>query len=91
MNRKQLQALAKTRLKDAKALIGRKRWAAAYYLTGYVVECGLKSCVLKHLDITGLLFRDRTYLKKLADCWTHDFLTLVNLAGLDGELGRATH
>lgn len=89
MNRKQLQSLAKTRLKDAKALLGRKRWSAAYYLAGYVVECGLKSCILRHLDVTGLLFRDRAYLKKLADCWTHDFASLINLAGLDVELGRA--
>ena len=89
MNRKQLQALAKVRLKDAKALLGRKRWAAAYYLTGYVVECVLKSCVLRSLDTTGIIFRDRDYLKKLADCWTHDLEKLVNLAGLDSEFDRA--
>jgi HEPN domain-containing protein len=77
------------RLKDAKALLGRKRWAAAYYLTGYVVECALKSCVLRHLDTTGIIFSDRDYLKKLADCWTHDLGRLVNLAGLDAEFGRA--
>lgn len=89
MNRKQLQALAKTRLKDAKALLGRKRWAAAYYLTGYVVECALKSCILRHLDQTGIIFSDRKYLKDLEGCWTHDLVKLVNLAGLDAEFGAA--
>ncbi len=47
MNRKQLQRLAKERLKDAKALLARKRWSAAYYLTGYVIECALKSCIFR--------------------------------------------
>ncbi len=89
MNRKQLQSLAKTRLKDAKALLGRKRWAAAYYMTGYVIECALKSCILKYLEATGILFSDRDYLKKLGDCWTHDFTKLMNLAGLDKDFGVA--
>lgn len=45
MNRTYLQALAKERVKDAKSLLGRKRWSAAYYLAGYAVEVGLKACV----------------------------------------------
>jgi HEPN domain-containing protein len=89
VNRKQLQALAKTRLKDAKALLGRKRWAAAYYLTGYVIECALKSCILRYLERTGIIFTDRDYLKKLGDCWTHDLVKLLNLAGLDADFGSA--
>jgi hypothetical protein len=28
-------------------------------------------------------------LKKLADCWTHDLVKLVNLAGLDASFGAA--
>jgi HEPN domain-containing protein len=89
VNRKQLQALAKERLKDAKALLGRKRWSAAYYLTGYVVECALKSCLLRYLEATGIIFDDRDYLKRLGECWTHDLVKLVNLAGLDAEFGAA--
>jgi HEPN domain-containing protein len=89
VNRKQLQTLAKERLKDAKALIARKRWSAAYYLTGYIIECALKSCVLRHLDATGKIFSDRDYLKRLGDCWTHNLKTLVNLAGLDAAFGPA--
>ena len=90
MNRKQLQALAKTRLKDARALIGRKRWAAAYYLAGYVVECGLKSCLLRHLGESEALFGDDAYLKKLSKCWTHNLSELLSLAGLEQALGEAT-
>lgn len=89
MNRTQLQSLAKERVKDAKALLGRKRWAAAYYLAGYAVECGLKACVLRHIDLTGAIFEDAKYLKDLAGCWTHDLAKLVALADLNESLGLA--
>jgi HEPN domain-containing protein len=89
VDRKQLQKLAKERLKDAKALLGRKRWSGAYYLCGYAVECGLKSCLLRYLGESGAVFGDQDYLKDLAKCWTHDVDKLVKLAGLDAEFGAA--
>lgn len=84
-----MQVLAKTRLADAKALLGRKRWSAAYYLTGYAVECALKSCLLHHIHETGVIFKDQKYLKELGGCWTHDFVTLVKISGLDEPFGVA--
>ncbi len=89
MNRAQLQLIAHNRILDARALIAAGRWGAAYYLIGYAVECGLKSCLLRHLEATGVIFSDRDYLRKLADCWTHDLAKLVNLAGLDADFGVA--
>src|SRR5436190_5672237 len=89
VDRKQLQALAKMRLKDAKALLGRKRWSGAYYLCGYAVECGLKACLLGYLGESAAIFSEPGYLKRLADCWTHDLAKLVNLAGLDADFGTA--
>jgi HEPN domain-containing protein len=89
VNRKHLQALAKTRLKDAKALLGRKWWSGAYYLSGYVIECGFKACLLRHLGESGAVFGEPNYLKRLADCWTHDLVKLVGLAGLDADFGAA--
>jgi hypothetical protein len=77
-------------LLDAKAFLDAGRWAAAYYLAGYAVECGLKSCVLSHLERTGMIFKERKYLKNLAGCWTHDLDVLVGLAGLIEELGIAS-
>jgi len=47
VDREQLQQLAELRLEDAEALIASGRWAAAYYLLGYSVECGLKACVAR--------------------------------------------
>jgi len=49
MNRADWQKLASERVKDAKALLKTKRWAGAYYLAGYAVECGLKSCIIAYL------------------------------------------
>lgn len=89
MDRTKLKDLARARLGDAKALLGRRRWSGAYYLSGYVIECALKACLLRHLGESAALFGDQTYVKRLADCWTHDLVKLVNLAGLDAEFGNA--
>ncbi len=89
MNRAQLQQLAQTRLVDATSLLKEARWAAAYYLTGYAVECGFKSCILRHLDDTGIIFRDQKYLGRLAQCWSHDLVFLHQLANLEAEFGTA--
>src|SRR5438045_101637 len=85
MNRVQLQQLALDRVHDAGALLNAGRWAGAYHLAGYALECGLKACVLAHVQKTGMIFLDRTYLKSLADCWTHDLEKLVELAGLKSD------
>jgi hypothetical protein len=89
VDRAHLQALAKERLKDARALLGRKRWPGAYYLSGYVIECSLKSCLLKYLGESKAIFGSADYLKELAKCWTHDLVNLVKLAGLDADFGAA--
>lgn len=89
MNRKQWQNVAKERLKDARAMLGRKRWAAAYYMSGYVIECGLKACLLRYLGESGAVFGDEKYLKRLIGCWTHDLVALVSLAGLEADFGTA--
>ena len=88
MTRADLQKLAQDRVDDATVLICAGRWSAAYHLIGYALECGLKSCVLAHVQNTGMIFRDRNYLKNLADCWTHDLDKLVQLAGLTADLGK---
>jgi HEPN domain-containing protein len=77
-----LQKLAKDRLADAKALLAAKRWSGAYYLAGYAVECGLKACVLAHVERTGVIFEDRKYAEK---CWTHLLKDLLGLSGVKPE------
>lgn len=84
VNRVDFQKLAKDRLADARALLGAKRWSAAYYLAGYAVECGLKACILARVGGEAeVIFADRRYSEK---CWTHNLVQLVELAGLMGAL-----
>ena len=47
MNRRELQAIAEARLKDAHVLFESRRFDAAYYLAGHVVECTLKASIAK--------------------------------------------
>ena len=89
MNRDELQRIANERIRDATVLLEGSQWSAAYYLVGYAIECALKSCILHHLNQTGVLFKDRKYLDRLGKCWTHDFDTLLDLAGLTTLQGRA--
>jgi hypothetical protein len=42
MTRRDFQRLAEERLADAVALLEKERFAAAFYIGGYAVECGLK-------------------------------------------------
>ena len=87
MQRADLQQLAEDRLADAEALLVNHRWAAAYYLAGYAVECGLKACVLANLATDlGVIFRNKRFSEK---CWTHDPAELVDLAGLKEALKLA--
>lgn len=83
MNRAELQKMALERLNDAKALLDGGRWEFAYYMAGYVVECGLKSCLLARMIYTAWVFEEKWEAKR---CRTHDFKELVELAGLTHQL-----
>ena len=48
-------------------------------MAGYALECGLKSCILAHVERTGIIFLDKKFLE---NCWTHDIEKLVKTAGL---------
>lgn len=81
MTRVEWQKLAERWLVDAKRLLDERRWSAAYYLSGYAVECGLKACILKRLSATPeVIFENRRFSE---NCWTHDLLDLVKFAGLE--------
>jgi HEPN domain-containing protein len=77
VTRSDLQKLAAERITDARALLAAKRWTAAYYLAGYAVECGLKTCIAKLTQAEK--FPDKSHAEQ---CWTHDLNRLVTVAGL---------
>jgi len=80
-----LQQLVKERLREAKALLAARCWSGAYYLAGYAVECGLKSCVIQHLMTTDQ-FPERKFSEQ---CWTHNLFQLLGVAGVKGALDAA--
>ena len=48
--KKDLEALADTRLGDATHLFKGARYSAAYYLAGYAVELGIKACIARYFS-----------------------------------------
>jgi HEPN domain-containing protein len=81
LNRESLQRLALERLDDVEALLAAKRHGAAYYLAGYVVECGLKACIAKQTKQFDFPEKGRS-----DKVFIHDLEQLVSLAGLRPHL-----
>ncbi|MBN1508449.1 MAG: HEPN domain-containing protein [Sedimentisphaerales bacterium] len=83
MNRDDFRNLAHERLEDARVLLERGRYAGAYYLAGYVVECGLKACIAKRtrqFDFPP----DRA---AISEIYVHNLAVLVKSAQLGGTGG----
>lgn len=78
MNRADFQKASRLRVRDAQALLGAGRYAGAYYLIGYAVECALKACVAK--QVKRYDFPDKDLANKV---FTHNLETLVKAAGLE--------
>ena len=77
MNRSDFKRLADTRIRDAVALMQGRRYAGAYYLAGYAVECGLKACIAKQTRRHE--FPDKELVNQ---SYTHGLEKLINTAGL---------
>lgn len=83
MDRSDLQMLADARVLDAQALLQAGRWAAAYYLLGYAIECGLKACAAKQ-------FREHEVPDKkiVNEFYTHHLDQLLNISGVKDALQK---
>lgn len=78
VNRSDFQKLAKIRLEDAEALLQQGCYSGAYYLCGYIVECGLKACIAKQTK----QFDFPPNLTTIRDIYVHDLEKLIKAAGL---------
>lgn len=76
MNRRNLQALARLRQREAEALLKAGFPAGAYYLAGYAVECALKAGIARLTRRHD--FPDRHIAQR---AHTHNFYELLDLAG----------
>ena len=88
VNRADWQKIAEEKLLAAEALLVASQGPSAYYLAGYAIECGLKSCVLVRLaGFPEVIFDDKMFSK---NCWTHKIEDLVDLAGLKPDRDAAS-
>lgn len=78
MNRLELQALARIRLAEARALLKIGYPDGAYHLAGYSVECGLKACIAK--STKRFDFPDK---RSMDASHTHNLRDLVKVANLE--------
>lgn len=83
MKRGDLQAIATVKLEDAILLLSHMRFSNAYYLAGYAVEIGLKSCIAQ--SIFKETIPDKAFVNAI---YSHKFRDLVGVAGLTQELLR---
>lgn len=81
MNRSDLKKLATTRLRDAEVLYANGRYAGAYYLAGYAVECALKACIARNVKRGD--FPDKETVMR---SYTHNLQQLVVAADLSIDL-----
>jgi len=79
-----LQALARSKLDDAKLLLRRQRHSSAYYLAGYAIEFTLKAAIARQIERHVL--PDPTFLRNV---YQHNLTKLIGLAKLGIELETA--
>ena len=77
MTRSDFQQLAQLRIEEATVLLAAGKFAGAFYLGGYTVECALKACIAKLTKEFD--FPDK---KQVDKSWTHNLETLVLVSGL---------
>lgn len=79
MNRFDLQGLAVERLEDATVLFASRRYACAYYLAGYAIECALKACIARKTQQNDFPPKDAQ------KYYVHDLAKLLSISGLESE------
>ncbi len=83
LTKKDIEALSEARLADAKHLLQAKRYSAAYYLSGYAVELGIKACVASVFQANAI--PDKSFVDAV---YSHRLRKLIGLAGLEQQLER---
>ena len=77
MNKSDLLALVKIRVKEAQALLASGHYDGAYYLAGYAMECAIKACIAG--KIKNNVVPDRNFVQNF---YQHDLERLLKAAGL---------
>lgn len=81
-----LNSIARGRLKDAKALLTAKRYDGAAYLCGYAVEIALKARIVKTLRWSDGFPEKGTEFAGLQSFKSHDLRVLLKLSGWEAKI-----
>jgi HEPN domain-containing protein len=76
-----LETLSETRLVDARQLFKSGRYSAAYYLSGYAVELGIKACIASVFQ--AQVIPDKSFVSAV---YSHKLDELLGLAGIKPQL-----
>jgi hypothetical protein len=82
VNRSDFQELAELHLQHAKALLDAQLYSGAYYMCGYVVECGLKACICKKTNQFDFFPKPDV----VRSAYTHKPATLIRAAGINEDI-----
>jgi hypothetical protein len=80
MTKQLLEFLAVERLKESKLLLDQKCFSGAYYLAGYAVECALKACIAKQINLHEI--PSKSFVNEF---YVHDLERLVKLAEIEKD------
>jgi HEPN domain-containing protein len=83
MDRKDLQRLARIRLREARCLFKNGFYDGSYYLCGYALECAIKACIARKTKRHEFPHR-----QTVLDSYVHDLVKLIGTAGLKADFER---
>jgi len=81
ITKRDLETLAEIRLDDAKQLFQAARYSAAYYLSGYAVELGIKACIASVFQAN--VIPEKSFVNAV---YSHKLDELLGLAGIKKQL-----
>jgi hypothetical protein len=80
MTKQLLELLTIERIKESKLLLDQKHFNGAYYLAGYSIECSLKACIVKQINLHEI--PSKSFVNEF---YVHDLERLIKLGGLEQE------
>jgi len=71
VNRGDYKRIAELRVADAAYLLRGNRYAAAYYLAGYAIECALKACIARQFRGSNIPDKGTvdSFMYMISGCW----------------------
>ena len=87
LDRKDIKAIAKARLKDAQVLLRGNRYEGAIYLCGYAIELALKARICQTLKWDGYPSSNAEF-SDYKSFKTHDLDVLLHLSGVEVKVKK---